>query len=139
MCISDSHRRKLQSPWPMSCPTNRLMSVRTHLCALAAFSACLLVGGTVSAQATDWELRPVETGTYSAASGWPPDRFSTKCATSPPSTIRFLHASEVVETRRADSRVARVEFDQSLAQEPPSLPAYLRPLEEMPQPPGTEA
>jgi hypothetical protein len=68
---------------------------------------------------------------------WTPEHFCTADPAQARSTVRVIHASDVVQPRILDARVATAEFDQLAGDEAP-LPAYLRPSqppEELPQPP----
>src|SRR5262249_12325212 len=120
---------------------SRFLRIRSSSLAFALLAVYCLSTGYVCAESGDWALANVEIGIETVAPDWTPNHFSTEQARQPPSTIRFLHASEVAPPRIADARVARVEFNQSATDEPP-LPAYLRPFqpaEEVPQPHMPEA
>jgi hypothetical protein len=100
----------------------------------AALFICCVLSDRTRAQSCDWELAPVGAEIDSAASRWTPDHFHTPVTFPPTSTVKFLGASEVYQNRKADAAVAPVEFNQSATEEPPQLPSYLNPAENIPQP-----
>jgi hypothetical protein len=140
MCTTDSQIKSLKSRLRMLRRINRPLPRRTVLAVLGLLTASLFASANARAEFADWELKNIEDGSEAIAAAWTPDHFATGHAAQPSSAIRFLHASEVVQPRMADARIAPAEFDQSGSDDPP-LPAYLRPFnpsEEVPPPPVPE-
>jgi len=115
-----THRRSRQRVAPLVC---------------AALSAIFILAAAVQAQSLDWELPSVESHTETAASRWTPSTFATNQTARSASTVRLLAESEVAFNRKAGATVAPAEFDQPASEQPPQLPSYLNPAEDMPQPP----
>lgn len=99
-----------------------------------ALAVCCAFGSTSQAQFSDLEICSSEVAPESAASYWTPARFDTDLSCREPSTVEIVRVSEVTERRKSDTSVAPAEYDQSATEEPPQLPSYLNPVEDMPQP-----
>src|SRR3954471_11044606 len=128
MCTTDSQIKSLKSRLRMLRRINRTLARRTFLALLGVLTVSCFASANSRAESTDWELKNIEDGSEAVAAAWTPDHFSTGHAAQPSSTVRLLHASEVVQPR------------QSTSDDPP-LPAYLQPFnptEEVPPPPVPE-
>jgi hypothetical protein len=127
MCISDLNdkgrsgmRRRVTEP----------VKPRIAIALGVALLVCCALGNKSQAQVPALEFMPAEVTPDSAASHWTPDRFDSHV----PSSVQVVRQSEVTVQRKPDTAVAPAEFDQSAIEEPPQLPSYLNPAEEMPQP-----
>ena len=136
MCISDSHDKTPTHAF--RCPaffvgTRARRSLGLIVC--AALSASFILSEKTTAQSSDWELTSVDAHIDSPASKWTPSIFDTDQPSRCESTVRILRKSEVSYKRMADTTVEPAEFEQVASEEPPQLPSYLNPGEDMPQPP----
>src|SRR5215212_7360811 len=136
MCVSDLDEKALKN-------TSRSPTIRAgeranrtiSLVVCAAFIGFFTHSEKALSQSADWQLPSVESGVYTAASRWTPTVFATSQQVQAVSTVKLLRVSEVSEKRMADATIALADFNQAASQEPPQLPSYLNPTEDMPQPP----
>src|SRR4051812_31304361 len=99
MCTTDSKIKSLKSRLRMLRRINRTLPRRTVLALLCVLTASCVASASSRAESTDWELKNIEEGSEAVAAAWTPDHFSTGHAAQPSSTVRFVHASEVVQPR----------------------------------------
>jgi hypothetical protein len=100
----------------------------------AALLVCCAFGNKSHAQLPGGEASSCEIAAAPAASHWTPAHFGTLRPSQPPSTVTLLTDSNAPEKRMADWAITPAEFAQSEAENPPQLPAYLNPAENVPKP-----
>jgi hypothetical protein len=105
------------------------VKLRRSIASGVALLLCCAFGHRAKAQFAS-EFTTPEVVVDSTAAHWTPARFDTFV----PSTVQVVRTSEVTVLRKPDTAVAPAEFDESKTEEPPELPSYLNPAEEMPQP-----
>src|SRR3954471_20929968 len=137
MCISDLQHKTPKGARPSASSLVRNMGAkrRIRLVLCVAISAFCILSEITRAEWPEWELSPIDACFDSGASLWTPSKFETDQPSGHPSSVRLLRKSEVFYKRMADATVALAEFEQPASEEPPQLPSYLNPTEDMPQPP----
>lgn len=134
MCVTGLNDKSLNGKSGTHRQASERVKLRIRFAMGAVLLVCCALGNKSQAELSNQELTPAEVAIDSAASHWTPARFDSGLPPRLPSTVSFLRVSESSEIRMADTAVAPAEFNQSATEEPPQLPAYLNPAEEMPQP-----